>query len=363
MPGKNPTIVTGSTPATGSICDDAAPAAAFDTDVFRTMRVTLNENHLFQADKGWYAWRILFNIVMFVAVLLTLTNAADAIDICLSAFALAFVTVQFGFIGHDALHGQISRDPTARRWLGLIHWNLLTGLSCSWWQDKHDKHHRNTNVLGEDPDLYPLLSFSHSDSLEKRGLARFIARHQRLCFLPMMASVAAYFRLLSLDFLLRQRPSGYLLELSLLSLHYLGYFGLVFYFLAPLPAVGFIFLNYFSTGLYMGAVFSTNHLAMPLVTDSSQASQPHSQLGSSRNIEAGRIGDFLFGGLNYQIEHHLFPSMPRSHLRAASKHLRLFCAQHSLPYQSCKLGSAYRVIAMALHDAGAPLRPKGKTAC
>lgn len=306
---------------------------------------------------------MVLNALLLACSVVLLANATGLVVIWMAAAAMALAMVQTGFVGHDALHGQIVRTRSARFLFGLVHWNLLTGISTDWWQDKHVRHHLHTNVLGADPDMYTLLTFSRTEALGKRGLARFIARRQAWCFIPLLAGAAAYFRWLSVAHLLRSRPRGFVLELSLITLHHGAYLGCVFHFLPPLPAAGFVILNYGLTGLYMGAVFSTNHLAMPLADPAPDTPRIQGQLNCSRNIETGRIGDFLFGGLNYQIEHHLFPSMPRLHFRAASGHVRAFCRRHGLPYHSCDMRTAAIAIARELHDVGSPLRLRGGSAC
>jgi fatty acid desaturase len=77
---------------------------------------------------------------------------------------------------------------------------------------------------------------------------------------------------------------------------------------------------------------------------------------TSRNIAGGRWVDGLLGGLNYQIEHHLFPHMPRPNLRRAQPIVRNFCARHSISYSQCGLFTSYAIVLRHLHDAGAPLR-------
>ena len=78
---------------------------------------------------------------------------------------------------------------------------------------------------------------------------------------------------------------------------------------------------------------------------------------TSRNVRGGRLVDFALGGLNYQIEHHLFPSMPRPNLRHAQPLVRAFCAQHGLAYVEASLVGSYVQALRHLHAVGAPLRP------
>lgn len=327
---------------------------------WRALREEFRRSGWLDSDPAWYTRRMFGNLLMLALSVLLLAGAPGVAALCLSALLLAFAFVQTGFVAHDAQHGQILRNRAARSWLSLIHWNLLTGISHDWWQHRHGRHHLQPNVEGMDPDLYPILTYSREQALQRRGLARFIARHQLLCYLPLLACTAFYFRCLSLAWLIAKRPRAWLPELGLLGLHHAVYVGLLLHFLTPVAALGFVLLNQAATGWYMGAVFSSNHSAMPLAPAGRRVLD---QLHSTRNVATGGLGDFLFGGLNYQIEHHLFPSMPRSRLRQASVRVQAFCKQHALPYHRCSLRSTWRAIAADLHDIGAPLRAGAQTRC
>lgn len=69
-------------------------------------------------------------------------------------------------------------------------------------------------------------------------------------------------------------------------------------------------------------------------------------------MHGGRLTDVMLGGLNYQIEHHLFPSMPTPHLRRAQVIVRDYCAEIGVPYHSTKLIRSYRKALTHLHQAG-----------
>jgi fatty acid desaturase len=96
---------------------------------------------------------------------------------------------------------------------------------------------------------------------------------------------------------------------------------------------------------------------MPTLTKAEQLDFLRRQVLTSRNVAGSRVVDFVLGGLNYQIEHHLFPSMPRPNLRRAQPPVRAFCAQHSLPHVEASLFGSYAEALRHLHGVGAPLRP------
>jgi fatty acid desaturase len=95
---------------------------------------------------------------------------------------------------------------------------------------------------------------------------------------------------------------------------------------------------------------------MPILTADDQSDFLRRQVLTSRNVRGSMLVDFALGGLNYQIEHHLFPSMPRPNLRRSQAIVRDFCRQHGLAYCETTLLRSYAQALQHLHDVGRPLR-------
>ena len=108
-------------------------------------------------------------------------------------------------------------------------------------------------------------------------------------------------------------------ELLLLSVHVLAYLGVVLWVLSPVLAVAFVAVHQAVFGLYMGCSFAPNHKGMPIIGAEQKLDYLRRQVVTSRNVRGGWFVDQLLGGLNYQVEHHLFPSMLRTHLRKAQR--------------------------------------------
>jgi fatty acid desaturase len=126
--------------------------------------------------------------------------------------------------------------------------------------------------------------------------------------------------------------------------------------LSPLQAVAFLVVQQGLFGLYLGCAFAPNHKGMPTLTEADQLDFLRRQVLTSRNVAGSRPVDLVLGGLNYQIEHHLFPTMPRPNLRRAQPLVRAFCAQHGLPYTQASLFGSYAQAIRHLHTVGTPLR-------
>jgi fatty acid desaturase len=116
-------------------------------------------------------------------------------------------------------------------------------------------------------------------------------------------------------------------ELALLGVHFGSYAVL----LTWLQATVFLVIHQGLLGVYLGCSFAPNHKGMPILTAKQAADPLLRQVLTSRNVRGGPFVDFVLGGLNSQIEHHLFPSMPRPNLRVAQPVVRRFCTAHRCP--------------------------------
>src|SRR5487761_1783260 len=136
-----------------------------------------------------------------------------------------------------------------------------------------------------------------------------------------------------------------------------SYLTIVFLVLSPVKAVVFILVQQGLFGLYLGMSFAPNHKGMPILDADDKTDFLRRQVLTSRNVRGGWLTDTALGGLNYQIEHHLFPSMPRPNLRRAQALIKEFCQQHGLPYCQASLAGSYAQALRHLHAAGRAPRP------
>jgi fatty acid desaturase len=313
---------------------------------------------LLERRRGYYLWKIAFTGGLFVGGWAVFVILGDTWWQLFVAAFLAFVFTQLGFLGHDAGHRQIFRTRRANYLVGLLAGNLAIGLSYGWWVDKHNRHHAYPNHEGKDPDVGVggALSFSVETSLKKRGAVRFIARHQRLIFLPLLLLEGANLHVSSIQALVRRGMRNRPMEAVLLGLHFVGYVTLLVLVLSPLKALVFLAVQQGLFGLYLGLSFAPNHKGMPMLTDEEERDYLRRQVLTARNVRGGVLVDFALGGLNYQIEHHLFPSMPRPSLRRSQALIRSYCEEHGVSYLETTLLRSYAQALNHLHEVGRPLR-------
>jgi len=282
-----------------------------------------------------------------------------------AAVLLGLVSAHWGFLGHDAGHQQIAASRTGNNVVGLLAGNLLAGVSVGWWADKHNRHHANPNREEHDPDIGEgVLVFTTNHAAYRTGrLARAITRHQAALFFPLLTMEGLNLHGSGVRWLARHGEAKLRrTEVALLLVHLLTYLTAIFWLLSPVHALCFVAVHQAVFGLYMGCTFAPNHKGMPVVGAHEKLDYLRRQVLTSRNVRGGWITDQMLGGLNYQIEHHLFPSMPRAHLRRAQPLVRAHCARLQLPYTEASLVRSYTIVLRYLHDLGAPHRAAAKSA-
>jgi fatty acid desaturase len=267
------------------------------------------------------------------------------------------LSTQLGFYGHDAAHRQITRREQPSRLLALFVANLLNGLSYGWWLDKHNAHHAHPNDLESDPDVYAgAVVFDRGQAARRRGFAALVTRYQVWLYLPMLSLEALNLHLSSLKAVLAPGLRHRWVEAALLCAHLVGYVALLVATMTWAQALVFLALHQAVFGVYLGCSFAPGHKGMPVLGPEQAADPLLRQVLTSRNVRGGRVVTMALGGLNYQIEHHLFPSMPRPALPRAQQVVRRFCEDRGVSYAEATLGQTYLAVARHLDAVGEDLR-------
>jgi fatty acid desaturase len=328
---------------------------------------------LLAARPRYYAWKITLTAAAVAGGWSMFVLVGDSWWQLGVAVFLAVAFGQIGFLGHDAGHRQVFRTRRANYALGIICGNLGIGFSYGWWTAKHNRHHAHPNTEDVDPDvMIGPLAFSSTRAQAGRGVQRLLFRYQAYLLVPMMFLEAASLHAASIGALIRQASqpgtsrnrSGrhWVWEAGLLAVHVSGYLCAVVLVLSPVRAVLFVLVQQGLFGFYLGCSFAPNHKGMPVLAAADKTDFLRRQVLTSRNVRGGRLIDFALGGLNYQIEHHLFPSMPRPSLRRAQPLIAAFCAEHGLPYCQATLLGSYVQALRHLNGIGKLTRPAAQAA-
>ena len=275
----------------------------------------------------------------------------------LIAGALGILFTQIAFLAHEAAHRQIltlgpANDRLARFLTGSI------GMSYSWWDSKHTRHHANPNRVGKDPDIeVDTISFIEEDAVEARGIRRLITRRQGWLFFPLLTLEGLNLHLHSFRHLLSRQPvKGRWAELAIILTRFAVVYTPIFVFLPLGMAFAFVGVQLAVFGVYMGASFAPNHKGMPVIAHDAKLDFFTKQVRTSRNIRGGWWATWLMGGLNYQVEHHLFPSMARPHLARAREIVMEHCKTLDVPYTETSLWRSYAIVIDYLNRVGLAAR-------
>ncbi|MFJ2766567.1 fatty acid desaturase family protein [Streptomyces sp. NPDC087300] len=321
----------------------------------------MRSHGLLRRRPAWYLLRMGVLLSSVAVLWCALRELGDSWWVLAAAAVLAFLSAQAGFLGHDAAHEQAFASHRANAWTAYLMGNLLTGTSSAWWRDEHNRHHRYPNDPDRDPNVAEIvLSLSRERAAARRGSKRILAAHQAWLYFPATLLQGANLHHVSIRALRRPELPCHTVprrvEIAGLVLHALAYTGLL---LAAMPtgrAVVFALVHHALWGLYLGATFAPNHKGMPPLIPQDARDPVRRQVVTARNIRGGRLIGFLYGGLNHQIEHHLFPTMPRPALRQAAPLVEEFCRSRGIPYVTETVTGSYVRVLRHLHAAGAGLR-------
>jgi fatty acid desaturase len=324
---------------------------------YTELKRLIKQNRLLDQQPAYYTYKILFTMSLLTASVIFLLVVNNFELQLLNAVFMAFAFSQIGFLAHDIGHRQVFRTNRNTELSAFVIGNVLLGWSWSWWIDKHNRHHGHPNSLDSDPDIaIPLLAFTEEEARSRRGFLRFMVKYQGYFVLPLELLGWLTFLIFSIRFLFERKAKYPLAEALLMAFHYALYFGLLFSRLNIWQAMLFFIVHRALFGLYLGSVAAPNHKGMLVLDKDSQLDFLHQQVLTSRNVKAHPLTDFWYGGLNYQIEHHLFPTMPRNRLKEAQHIVKAYCEQHSIPYHETGVLQSYREILGYLHEVSAPLR-------
>ncbi|MEU1117938.1 MULTISPECIES: acyl-CoA desaturase [unclassified Streptomyces] len=335
-----------------------APGRPAPGSDFAPLLRVVKEQGLLNRRIGWYARTIAVNALALVAVGTGMFLLGTSWWVLLLAPLLSVLCARTAFIGHDAGHSQISGDRSVSRAIGLVHGNLLLGMSSAWWNDKHNRHHANPNHIEKDPDVAAdVLVWTSKQAKVRVGFRRWLTRNQAWLFFPLTLLQGIAMKIYGFQDLRRQGQRERRVEGLLLVAHLAGYVSLLLLAMPISHAIAFAAIHQSLFGLHLGLAFAPNHKGMEMPDPNGERwGHLRRQVLTSRNIRGGPATDWFLGGLNYQIEHHLFPSMPRPHLRRAQPLVRAHCAEVGMSYAEAGFVDSYRQVLRHMYEVGEPLR-------
>jgi fatty acid desaturase/RNA polymerase-interacting CarD/CdnL/TRCF family regulator len=263
----------------------------------------------------------------------------------------AIPAVTAAMIGHEAAHGSFAASRTVNDVVLYLVFPLFGGLGALHWKHKHNHlHHGHPNVVGRDPDInaWPMAmsSLEHAASGPvRRWLQRTL---QGYLFWPLTTLLAFSMRYDSLRYLVQRVGAGQidravLLDAGCLLAHYTLWLAIPMLWFGVWPVL-LVYTGLWAVGgVLLALVFAPAHMGLPLASADERGGW-HQQLAGTRNLKMPRWLSFFFVGLDFQVEHHLFPRIPHQNLARASRIVGPWCARVGAPYHSLDYGSSLRQV-------------------
>lgn len=329
----------------------------------------------------YYLWKFASTTAIAVAAVYVTLAATTLSGRLLGAALTALFWQQCGWLAHDFAHHQVFRDRRLNDMMVLIIGNLYQGFSLDWWKNKHNTHHVIPNLheseVGAhdgDPDIdtLPFLAWSlklakktrTAGAPENSGISHFMMDWQAYLYFPILLFARLTWSWQSAAYAFEAgnafwggaapekiaQASGAaitlrypLMEKLLIVCHY-AFFGSVAYAAmgSPLAAFGWWLFAECAGGILLAIPFGVGHNGMEVFDVENKPGFAELQVRTTRNVNEmaydplGLVGWFT-GGLHLQVEHHLFPTMPRHNLAQARKMLEPLCAKHKIPYRATSL--------------------------
>jgi fatty acid desaturase len=331
--------------------------------IYTDLAKAVRERGLLRRRYAYYWTKIAGTTLAFTLVWLAVVLIGDSWLQIVPAALVGILLAQFGFLGHDAAHQQMFASARWNEWASRLIAGAFVGMSYGWWRTRHNRHHSAPNQAGSDPDISPgPIAFTREIVASRSGFAGWFAHRQGWFFFPLLTLEGFNLQISSVRTLMGAGSVPHRrTEATLVLIRLLAYFPLLFVLMPAEKAVAFYVVQMAVFGFCLGASFAPSHKGMPIVPPAMKIDFLRRQVMMSRNVRGGLLVDFFMGGLNYQIEHHLFPSMPRANLRLAQPLVRAYCAEHEVPYTEKGLFESYGIVVGYLNNVG--LRASEPFAC
>ncbi|MBL4730975.1 MAG: acyl-CoA desaturase [Sulfurimonas sp.] len=302
-------------------------------DIFDELKAQVREAGLLERVPIRGSIEMLATIASMILVYTMVYHWNIALEFWWAPFALAFfMTIIFTravFISHDILHTQYLKSKSLAFKLSYPFSAFILSNSSSWWDWKHNvNHHTFCNIPQKDEDIRAM---DGAFTKNQKGNSIWLRNTKYLVFWGSMFFMYPAFIAQSYIFSIKKKNYG---ELCMMLLHWPLVWGPIFYFL-PLSdfLIVFVVLNMFLSA-WLAFGFITNHLGCEVIEEEEglKLSWLELQMRTSRSLKGKMLTHWFYGGLNTQIEHHLFPKAPRFNLLKVQKMTRDFAKKHNLAY-------------------------------
>lgn len=328
---------------------------------YRELRAKIMAAGLFNASPAYYTFKVLSNVGILALSVLCAVKTQNFWVNMIGAVLLALFWQQCGWLAHDFLHHQVFRNRLYGDLMGIIIGDLFQGFSVQWWKSKHNSHHAVPNLHASRPDAHdgdpdidtmPILAWTlrMAESAKDSQWGRFFISYQAILYFPVLLFARLAWAHQSwvfvwggagqhsvkgaqIDRAHMQYPT---LEKIALVLHYAA----LLWVMSCMPvfhAIAYFVVAQTACGLFLAIVFGLGHNGMAVYPADERPDFWKLQVSTTRNVKSTLFVDWFCGGLQYQVDHHLFPSLPRHNLGKVNQLVKLFCKEHGVTYHEANM--------------------------
>ena len=315
---------------------------------FREIEIKLIEQGLFNTNYYFYLFETIKGFVsLMTGILFVIYGPQTYFNYLIGAWAISFCWHQLSFVAHDTGHNGVTHVLNYDHYYGVFLASGFSGLSIGWWKDSHNIHHVITNDPTHDPDIQHLPFMAVSEAFLK-GVnstyhnkrfeiltdiaARFLVSIQHFLYylIMMLGRINLYIQ--SVKFILTNDRAKFRKTELVAMIFFVVWFSYVVSFIPTIQQkIFFVLLVNFSTFL-LHVQITISHFAMNTDPISEDEDFVRHQMRTSMDVDCSEWLDWLHGGLQFQVIHHLFPRLPRHNLRKVREILIPFFKKHNLKY-------------------------------
>ena len=328
---------------------------------YRELRAKVMTAGLFNASPLYYTWKILSNFVILGASIACAVMTENFAVNMFGALLLGLFWQQCGWLAHDFLHHQIFRNRKFGDLCGVFIGDVCQGFSVQWWKSKHNAHHAVPNLHASgtdssdgDPDIdtMPILAWTlrMAETAKNSSWGHFFIRWQAFLYFPVLLFARLSWAHQSWVFVFggygqhsvkgaaqdRKIMTYPVLEKLGLIIHY-AWLAVIMYHMRPLNALAYFLVAQTGCGLMLALVFGLGHNGMAVYPADERPDFWKLQVSTTRNVTSNWFVDFFCGGLQFQVEHHLFPMLPRHNLEKVNLLVQSFCKEYGVSYHEADM--------------------------
>lgn len=317
---------------------------------YAKLKTEVKRSSILDRAYGYYTSIIIICLGGFFVSFFMLYTSNSVMLLLFWSFVLVFFMVQIGGLMHDAGHRAICKTIRMNDFFGHIFASIL-GMPFGDWRTTHNKHHAHPNQEDEDPDIeLPFISLTKERYDARKGIEKLLRPYQAYLWYPIGSLVSFTKRLYGIKYFQRNINSKTWWHVVFYVLGLFVWFVLPFVLFDLQKALIIFWATNLLFGFYLANIFAPNHKGMPQLKKGTKLSFLEHQVTTSRNIHGSLLTDILYIGLNYQIEHHLFPNCPRNKLKLLTPHVKKLCRAMGLSYTAVGIVASNKILLSELHE-------------